>query len=59
MKNHKKLNFVFKAIYVVVYTVGYTLCAIWESVKDFGKGMRNMKPLSAQRRYEQRKNRKF
>lgn len=59
MKTNKKLNFAFKVIYVVVYTVGYTLCAIWEAGKNFVKGMRNMKPLSAQRRYEKRKNRKF
>jgi len=59
MKTNKKLNLVFKVVYVVVYTVGYTLAAIKESVISFCKAVGHMRPMQAQRRYEQRKQRKL
>ena len=59
MKTNKKLNSTFKVIYVVVYTVGYTLAAASECVRTFGKSIRKIAPLEAQRKYEKRKNRKF
>ena len=51
----KKLNLAFKVIYVVVYTVGYTLAAAWECVRTFGMSIRRIAPLEAQRKYEKRK----
>lgn len=55
MPERKKTNIVFKVTYVVVWTVGYTIVVIVESVKAFFRGMRNMNPIEAQRKYLRKK----